>query len=162
MMVKLDEDVGRLLDFLKERGIDDNTLVMFTSDNSPHREGGHDPVFFNSNGGLRGFKRDLYEGGIRVPLLARWPGKIKPGANTDHISAHWDVLPTFCELTGADVPNDIDGISMLPTLTGQPDEQNQHKYLYWEFYEQGGKRAARFGNWKVVQLNVQKDADSPI
>lgn len=161
MMTKLDDGVGQLLDLLVELEIDDNTLVMLTSDNGPHKEGGHDPVFFDSNGPLRGFKRDLYEGGIRVPLLARWPGKIEPGRISDLISAHWDVLPTFCELAGAPIPDGLDGISMVPTLLGR-GEQPEHDYLYWEFYEGGGKRAARFGNWKAVQLGLSKNPDAPI
>lgn len=162
MMVKLDEGVGQVLDLLDELGIDDNTLVMITSDNGPHREGGHDPVFFNSNGDLRGFKRDLWEGGIRVPLIARWPGKVEAGSTSDHISAHWDMLPTFCELTEAKTPKNVDGISFVATLVGNSEDQSRHDYLYWEFYEQGGKRAARFGDWKAVQLNVHKDFNGPI
>ena len=162
MMTKMDEDVGRVMQLLKEIDVDDNTIVLLSSDNGPHREGGHDPVFFNSNGGLRGFKRDLYEGGIRAPLIARWPNKIAAGTTSDHISAHWDMLPTFCELAGVDRPKNADGISLVPTLLGQSDKQPKHAYLYWEFYEQGGKRAARFGNWKAIRLNVNKDANSPI
>ncbi|MEM7014616.1 MAG: arylsulfatase, partial [Verrucomicrobiota bacterium] len=122
MMVKLDEGVGQLLDLLAELGIDDNTLVMFTSDNGPHKEGGHDPEFFDSNGPLKGYKRDLYEGGIRVPLLARWPGTIEAGQTSELISAHWDMLPTFCELAGAKSPDNIDGISMVAELTGKGEQ----------------------------------------
>jgi len=161
MMTKLDEGVGRILALLEELGLEENTLVLLSSDNGPHREGGHDPEFFDSNGPLRGFKRDLYEGGIRVPLLARWPGRIKPGATSKLVSAHWDMLPTFCQLAGIDPPNGTDGISLLPTLLGKPGQQ-QHDYLYWEFYERGGKRAARFGDFKAVQLNVHQDAEGPI
>ncbi|MEM0896938.1 MAG: sulfatase-like hydrolase/transferase [Verrucomicrobiota bacterium] len=163
MMTKLDEDIGRLLTLLEELGIDENTLVMLSSDNGPHREGGHDPDFFDSNGPLRGFKRDLSEGGVRVPLLARWPGKIHPGSVSDHISAHWDMLPTFCELAGVEVPKrlEIDGITMVPELLGKGN-QEAHDYLYWEFFERGGKRAARWGTWKAVQLDVHKDPDGPI
>ena len=157
MMVKLDEDTGRLMDLLKSLKIDDNTIVMFSSDNGPHQEGGHMPDFFNSSGGLRGHKRALYEGGIKTAMIARWPGKIKAGSSTDHISAHWDVFPTLCEVAEAPVPEGLDGISFLPTLTG--GEQPTHDYLYWEFHEQGGKRALRFGengNWKAVQLGLNK------
>lgn len=160
MMIKMDEGVGKILDLLEELDIDDNTLVLLTSDNGPHKEGGHKPDFFNSNGGLRGYKRDLYDGGIRAALLARWPAKIKAGSVSKHVSAHWDMLPTFCELAGVDSPNDIDGISMVPELTGK--EQRPHEYLYWEFYERGGKRAARFGDWKAVHNNVHKNARGPI
>lgn len=162
MMTKMDEDVGRVLDLLSELGIEKNTLVMLSSDNGPHQEGGHDPVFFDSNGPLTGFKRDLTEGGIRVPLIARWPGKIAEGTESDLISAHWDMLPTFCELAGAKTPDNTDGISMTATLFGHPEKQKQHDYLYWEFYERGGKRAARFGKWKAIQRDLQKPAAGPI
>jgi len=161
MVTKLDEDVGRVLDLLKELGLDEKTLVLFTSDNGPHKEGGHDPLFFDSNGPLRGLKRDLYEGGIRVPLLARWPGRIAPGSTTDHVSAFWDMLPTFCELAGTAPPAGIDGLSMVPTLLGQGD-QKRHEYLYWEFHEQGGKRALRMDDWKAVQNEVRKNPNGPI
>jgi len=153
MMTVMDEGIGALLRLLQELNIDEDTIIFFTSDNGPHREGGHHPKFFDSNGPLKGFKRDLYEGGIRVPLLVRWPGRIKAGSQSDHQSAHWDALPTICELAGIDTPEQTDGISMLPTLTGQ-GTQRQHEYLYWEFYEQRGRRAVRFGNWKAVQQPV--------
>lgn len=162
MMTKMDEDVGRLLALLQELDIDENTIVMLTSDNGPHQEGGHNPVFFQSSGPFQGFKRDLYEGGIRMPFLVRWPGQVKPGTTSDLISAHWDILPTCCELAGAEIPSDIDGISLLPTLLGQSEKQKQHEYLYWEFFERGGKRATRFGDWKAIQLNVHQNADGPI
>jgi arylsulfatase A-like enzyme len=154
MMTALDEGVGRILDTLKELELDENTIVFLSSDNGPHKEGGHMPDYFNSNGDFRGYKRDLYEGGIRCPLLVRWPGKIKPGSTSDHLSAHWDVLPTFCELAGTKAPVIIDGISFVPTLLGK--RQQAHKYLYWEFFEGGGKRAMRMGNWKAVQNNLNK------
>lgn len=163
MMTLMDEDIGRLMTLLKELGIDDNTIVMFTSDNGAHREGGHMPDFFNSNGGMRGHKRALSEGGIRTPLIVRWPGKIKPSSVSDHISAHWDLFPTLCELSGTQTPDGLDGISYLPELLGK--EQAKHAYLYWEFLEQGGKRALRFGKdgqWKAIQLKVSKDKDAPI
>ena len=156
MMTVLDQGVGQVLALLKELGLDENTIVMFTSDNGPHREGGHKPEFFDSNGPLTGLKRDLTEGGIRVPMLARWPGRIAPGTVTDHLSAFWDVMPTLCDLAGAAPPADIDGLSFLPTLLGQADGQRQHTYLYWEFYEYGGKRAVRRGKWKAIQHNLQK------
>jgi len=162
MMVKFDETVGELLDLLKELGIDENTIIMFTSDNGPHKEGGHKPEVFNSNGPLKGLKRDLTEGGIRVPFLARWPGKIKPGTTTDHLAGFWDFLPTCCELMGAEVPKGLDGISYLPAMLGQDAAQRKHKYLYWEFFERGGKRAVRFGKWKAIQINIHKNANNPI
>ncbi|MFP6739880.1 MAG: arylsulfatase [Planctomycetota bacterium] len=162
MMVKMDEGVGQVTSLLKELGIEKNTLVLFTSDNGPHREGGHKPDVFDSNGPLSGYKRSVTEGGIRVPLIAYWPGRIEPGTSTGHISAHWDFLPTACSLAGIESPKSIDGISFLPTLLGKSKEQKQHEYLYWEFYEQGGKRAARFGKWKAIQRNLKKNLDSPI
>ena len=162
MMTQVDAHLGQLMQLLDELNLDDRTLVMLSSDNGPHKEGGHDPKFFDSNGPLRGHKRDLYEGGVRAPLIARWPGKIQEGKESAMISAHWDMLPTFCELAGVAVPQLFDGVSLVPELTGQSDKQPQHEYLYWEFYEQGGKRAARFGDWKAVQLNVNKSRNAPI
>jgi len=162
MMTYMDQGIGEIMALLKELEIDDKTIVLFTSDNGPHLEGGHDPRFFNSNGPLRGFKRDLYEGGIRVPLIARWPGKIKAGSISSHICAHWDLLPTFCELAGVTTPTAIDGISMVPTLLGKQEEQKQHAYLYWEFIPRGGKQAVRIGKWKGFRQNVAKDRDAPI
>lgn len=152
MITRLDQDMGLILDALRKRGISENTLVIFTDDNGPHKEGGVDPEFFNSSGPLRGIKRDLYEGGIRVPTIAWWPGTIKAGTVNDHISAFWDYLPTFAELTGKNIPKDIDGISMLPTLLGETSKQKQHEYLYWEFHEGGSKQAVRVGKWKAVRL----------
>lgn len=152
MVTRFDRDVGRVFALLKELGLDDNTLVMFSSDNGPHKEGGHNPEFFDCNGPLRGFKRDLYEGGIRVPTIARWPGKIQPGSTTNHVSAFWDVLPTVCETIGAPVPQNIDGISFLPTLLGNPEQQKKHEYLYWEFHEgPTTAQAVRMKNWKAVR-----------
>ena len=154
MMTLLDSHVGELMALLKELDLDDNTLVMLTSDNGPHQEGGHDPRFFNSNGPLKGHKRDLYEGGIRAPLIARWPGKIAPGSESELISAHWDMLPTFCEIANIGAPA-CDGISMMPELLGDSENQKKHEFLYWEFYERGGRRAVRFGQWKAVQNNLK-------
>ena len=155
MITRLDRDVGRIMKTLKKSGIDEKTLVLFSSDNGPHREGGADPEFFDSSGLLRGHKRDLYEGGIRVPLIARWPGKVKPGAVSRHVSAFWDFLPTFAELAGAKPPPAIDGISMLPTLLGRPTEQKEHEVLYWEFHERGSKQAVRMGRWKAVRFGAK-------
>ena len=150
MVTRLDGHVGQLLALLKELGIDGSTLVIFTSDNGPHYEGGHDPNFFDSNGPLRGGKRALYEGGIRVPFIARWPGKIKPGGTTDLPSAFWDLLPTCADIAGVKAPDKIDGISYLPMLLGQPDKQKKHDYLYWEF--RGGNQAVRKGDWKAISF----------
>ena len=160
MVSRLDADIGRILRTLETQGLLDQTLVIFTSDNGPHQEAGADPIFFNSNGGLRGIKRDLYEGGIRVPMIAMWQGVIQENSVTDHISAFWDVMPTLCAIIGVDPPPDIDGISFLPTLLGE--SQVAHDYLYWEFHELGGKQAIRMNNWKGVRLNVHDNPVAPI
>ena len=160
MIEHLDNGVGQVMDVLKELKIDDNTIVMFTSDNGPHKEGGANPEFFNSNGPLTGIKRDLYEGGIRIPMIARWPGKIKPNSTTDHISAFWDVMPTMCEIANTKSPKKIDGISFVPTMLDK--KQKPHKYLYWEFHEYGGKQAVRMGKWKAVRLKVSANPNAPI
>jgi len=153
MITRMDRDIGILMSRLKELGIDENTLVIFSSDNGPHREGGADPEFFHSSGPLRGIKRDLYEGGIRVPMIARWPGKISAGSVSGHVSAFWDFLPTAAELAGAQAPPAIDGISCLPTLLGKK-QQAQHEFLYWEFHEgRASKQAVRMGDWKAVRLS---------
>ena len=162
MVSRLDRDVGRLLDLLKALAIDQNTLVIFASDNGPHKEGGNDPTWFDSNGPLRGIKRDLYEGGIRVPLIARWPGAIEAGTTSDHVSAFWDFLPTAAELAGATVPEKLDGISYANTLTRPGALQRAHDYLYWEFTEQGGRQAVRQGDWKGIRLNVASAPDGPL
>jgi len=161
-ITRMDGDVGRLFEKLKALGLDDDTLVLFSSDNGPHKEGGADPAFFNSSGPLRGYKRALYEGGIRVPLIARWPGRIEAGSGTNLVSAFWDFLPTCCDLVGIAPPEGVDGLSMLPTLLGKPGRQRKHRFLYWEFHEQGKKQAVRMGHWKGVRLNVAKNPDGPI
>ena len=153
MVAYLDNAVGRVLDQLRVLGIERDTLVIFSSDNGPMSEGGWDKRYFDSNGPLRGGKRDLYEGGVRVPTIAWQPGVVQEGSETDHVSAFWDFLPTACELAGAPIPDDTDGISYAPTLTGQGDQQ-EHDWLYWEFYERGGKQAVRYGNWKGVRLGM--------
>lgn len=156
----LDDQVGEIYAKLEELGIAKNTLIIFTSDNGPHKEGGADPDYFNSNGKLRGYKRDLYEGGIRVPMIASWPGKIAAGTSSDHISAFWDFLPTVCDITKIDQPDNIDGISFLPELLGK--KQKDHEHLYWEFHERNGKQAVRLGKWKGIRLNMQENSNSPI
>lgn len=160
MVSRLDADIGRILHTLETQGLLDQTLVIFTSDNGPHQEAGADPTFFNSSGGLRGMKRDLYEGGIRVPMIAMWQGVIQANSTTDHVSSFWDVMPTLCAMVGVDPPPNIDGISFLPTLLGE--SQIAHDYLYWEFHEQGGKQAIRMNNWKGVRLNVHDNRAAPI
>jgi arylsulfatase A-like enzyme len=153
MISRLDADIGRLMARLKALGQDENTLVLFSSDNGPHAEGGNDPSFNDSNGPLRGIKRDLTEGGIRVPFIVRWPGKIKAGTTSDFPGSFADVLPTLAETAGAGdrLPKNLDGLSIAATLHGRPADQQQHDYLYWAFYERGGAQAARQGKWKAVQ-----------
>jgi arylsulfatase A-like enzyme len=150
MITRLDSDIGELLAKLKELGLDEQTIVLFSSDNGPHKEGGVDPKFFQSSGPFRGIKRDLYEGGIRMPFIARWPGKIKPGSTSALMGAFWDLLPTLAEIAGEPPPKNIDGISLLPTLLSQA-QTNQHDFLYWEFHERGFQQAARMGDWKAVR-----------
>jgi arylsulfatase A-like enzyme len=162
MIDNLDNSVKIINDKLTELGLEENTLVMFISDNGPHQEGGHKVNFFNSNGIYKGHKRDLYEGGIRTPFIAKWPGTIEAGRRSNHISAFWDYMPTFCELTGVPVPATTDGISFLPTLMGNEVEQEEHSFLYWEFYEAGGKQAILKGNWKAVRLDVRLGDPKPI
>ncbi len=163
MISRMDADVGRLMLLLKRLEIDDQTIVLFTSDNGPHNEGGHDHTYFDSNGPLNGFKRSMHDGGIRVPLIARWPGKIKAGTVSDHPSAFWDFLPTACEIAGVSVPAGVhsDGISYLPTLLGRTAEQKQHEYLYWASSEGATSVGVRMGNWKLVQYRKeQKSQDN--
>jgi len=155
MISRLDRDVGSILEKLKTTGLSKKTIVILTSDNGPHSEGGYNPDYFNSNGPLRGIKRDLYEGGIRVPMIAWWPGIIPADTISSHVSAFWDIMPTLAEITGADLPEKIDGISMLSELLGKSSVQKDHEYLYWEFHEQGGKQALRKNDWKAVRLNVR-------
>jgi arylsulfatase A-like enzyme len=156
MITRLDADVGLLMELLQQYGLDERTIVFFTSDNGPHKEGGNDPEFFDSNGPLRGRKRDLYEGGVRVPLIVRWPGKIAPGTVSNQVAYHGDLMMTLKDLSGAPrVPPELDSISYAPTLLGRPDEQFQHEWLYWEFYEKGFRQAVRFENWKGIR--AEKD-----
>ncbi|NOX56502.1 MAG: arylsulfatase [Planctomycetes bacterium] len=162
MMQYIDQDVGRILSLLKELRIERRTLVLFSSDNGPHQEGGHKVDFFDSNGPLRGWKRDLYEGGIRTPFIAWWPGHVPAGKTSDLISGFQDVFPTLLELAGVREIPATDGISMVPTLLGRPEQQRRHDHLYWEFYEQGGKLAVVKGHWKAVRLNVIRNPDGPI
>ena len=149
MVTRMDKDVGRIMALLRELDLDDNTLVIFSSDNGPTYAGGADSAFFESAGPLRGLKGSVYEGGIRVPFVARWPGRIKAGSESDHVTAFWDFLPTCAELLGNEPLPGIDGLSMLPTLLGQAHRQKQHKHLYWEL---GGRQGVRMGDWKAVRL----------
>lgn len=158
MVYRLDIYVGQVVSKLKELGLYDNTLIVFCSDNGPHKEGGADPDFFNGNGIYRGYKRDLYEGGIRVPFIAVWPGKVASGKESNLMFSFWDVMPTFAEILKVKAPA-TDGISILPTLTGK-GKQSQHKNLYFEFQEGGGKQAVRQGDWKLIRLQVKKGDNS--
>ncbi len=155
MITYLDSMVGSLLADLKRRRIDEDTLVIFTSDNGPHQEGGVKPAFFQSSGPLRGIKRDLTEGGIRVPFIARWPGQIRAGVTNSQPIAFWDVLPTLAEIGRAAKPRKLDGISFAPTLFGRK-QTNQHEFFYWEFHERGYQKAARTGDWKGLKLGPDK------
>ena len=157
MVTHLDRGIGDIMALVKELGLDGDTLVIFASDNGPtfNRLGGSDSAFFQSAGPFRGLKGSVYEGGIRVPLIARWPGRIKPGAVSDHICAFWDVLPTLCAVAGLAPPSGIDGLSFAPALLGK-GEQKAHDYLYWEFPAYGGQQAVRMGRWKGVRQRLFK------
>jgi arylsulfatase A len=154
MVTRIDRYVGELVSLLEREGLDDSTLVLFTSDNGPHKEGGANPEFFQSGGPLRGIKRDLYEGGIRVPMIARWPGTVPVGQVSDHPWSHWDMMPTLAELAGADAPDGIDGMSMVRALRGEA--QPTHDFFYWEFHERGFDQAVRHGNWKAVRHGLDQ------
>ncbi len=158
MITHMDRDVGRLMELLKELKIDERTLVIFTSDNGPHNEGGHKHEFFNSNGDLQGFKRSMHEGGYRVPMIARWPGKIAAGTTSSHPSGFYDFLPTACEIAGAEPPQKTDGISYLPTLLGQPQRQQKHEYLYCASSEGATSVGVRYGKWKLVEYRTKAKA----
>lgn len=155
MIVRLDHYVGEIVEHLRERNMLDNTVIIFASDNGPHMEGGADPDFFDSNGPYRGYKRDVYEGGIRVPMIVSWPGHIEAGTTSDHMCAFWDLPATFSEITGCPLPATEDGISFLPTLTGNADAQPQHDYLYFEFLELNGRQAVRCGDWKLIHMDIR-------
>ena len=159
MISTLDEQVGQIIQELKAKGIYENTIIMFCSDNGPAWNGGVDPDFFNSAqpfkssyGWGKGF---LHEGGIREPFIVSWPGKIKAGSTSGLISATIDIMPTLCDLLKIDPPKNIDGISILPEILGNKQER-MHEYLYWEFPEYGGQQAVRMHNWKAVRLDIMK------
>jgi arylsulfatase A-like enzyme len=162
MITYLDAQVGKILDTLQEIGVDERTLVVFTSDNGATFDAGGAPTrFFESHGKLRGHKTNLYEGGIRVPMIARWPGRIRAGATSDHVGANWDMWATFAELAGGVAPEGTDGISILPALLGRQG-QRQHEALYWEFHAQGGSQAVRMGRWKGIRNQVTRAPNAPI
>lgn len=159
MVTRLDMYVGQIVDKLKELGVYDNTIIIFASDNGPHLEGGADPDFFDSNGPWRGYKRDVYEGGIRVPFIVQWPGHVAEGQETDFMCSFWDLMPTLRELNGQHVGDDMDGISLLPMLEGRKKGQREHDFLYFEFQEMGGRQAVRQGPWKLVHMNIRNDRE---
>ncbi len=161
MVQTLDDYVGEIVARLDALGLRENTLILFSSDNGPHREGGHDPDTFGSAGPLRGIKRDLYEGGIRVPLIANWPGRVPAGRASDLICAQWDMMATFAELIGRPAPDATDGLSILPTLLDRSG-QRQHDYLYWEFHENDGRVAVRRGDWKAIRQQIAVDPNGPL
>ena len=151
MITRMDRDIGKILDLLRELEIEENTLVIFTSDNGPHNEAGHSPELFNPAGPLRGMKRTLTEGGIRVPTLAWWPKTIKRGSITEEPFYFGDLMATACEISGVAIPKQNDSISFLPTLRNQGKKQESHKYLYWEFYERTFRQAVIMDEWKLIR-----------
>jgi uncharacterized sulfatase len=160
MITRMDRQVGDVFARLKMLSLDEKTLVFFSSDNGPHQEGGNKVEFFDANGPVTGFKRSLTDGGIRVPFLARWPGKIKPGAVSSHVGYFGDMMATCAELAGVQPPKELDSISILPALTGRDEQQRKHEYLYWEFYEGGVSQAVLLeGRWKGIRL---KRTSAPI
>lgn len=154
---RLDSDVGRILRKLDELGVAEDTIVFFCSDNGPHKEGGNNPEFFDSNGPLRGIKRDMYDGGIRTPMIVRWKGTIRPGQVNDSIWGFVDLLPTAAELAGTKAPGGLDGISVVPAFHGKSIPSRE--YMYWEFHEGGFSQAVRLGNWKGVR---RKSRSAPV
>jgi arylsulfatase A-like enzyme len=157
MITEIDRSVGRIISTLEENGLIDNTIIIVSSDNGVHDVGGHDPLYFDSNGPFRGNKRDLYEGGVRTPFIVSWPQVVKAPRDVDHISAFWDFMPTVCEITGAPAPKDGNGISYLPVILGEDDRQAEHEQIYFEFFERGGKQSILKDGWKLVRL----DLDTP-
>ncbi|MBK0384049.1 arylsulfatase [Pedobacter sp. SD-b] len=155
MVVRIDRDVAKVIAQLKKQGLDKNTVIMFSSDNGSHKEGGSNPAYHKSNGDLRGAKRDVYEGGIREPFIVSWPGVVKPGQVSNQISAFWDIMPTFADIFGVDLKKEkvvTDGFSLMPTLTDNTSAQKQHPFLYWEFHEnKTSDQAVRKGDWKAVR-----------
>lgn len=160
MVSRLDIYLGDIRKALKEKQLDKNTIIIFASDNGAHLEGGADPDFFNSSAGLKGYKRDVYEGGIRTPFIVHWQGKIQPKSVSHHIGAFWDLLPTFAEIAQVKYQPTENQISFLPSLLGK--KQKKHRFLYWEFHELGGRQAVRYQNWKGVRLNASKNKNAPI
>jgi len=166
MISHMDSSIGRVIAKLKQLNLAKDTLVIFTSDNGPSWEGGADLAFFDSNGPLRGFKRDLYEGGIKMPTIAWWPGKVSPNSSSSHLSAFWDIMPTLADISGVETPKNTDGISMLPTLLST-GKQEKHQHMYWEFHNNSGghAQAVRLDDkqeqWKAVRLYTKTQRQNP-
>ncbi|OQB29643.1 MAG: Arylsulfatase precursor [Bacteroidetes bacterium ADurb.Bin174] len=161
MVSEVDKNVGQIVTLLKEKGILENTILIFSSDNGVHSVGGNDPEFFDSNGPFRGYKRDLYEGGVRTPFIVSWPAQIKTPFYSYHVSTFWDFLPTVCDIVGVELPKGIDGISYLPELLQNSKKQKKYDYIYYEFYEQGGKQSIlRKDGWKIVRLQVSNPSQT--
>jgi arylsulfatase A-like enzyme len=160
MVARLDKYVGEIMSSVKAKGLEENTWILFASDNGPHKENGGDPQFFNSSGGLRGIKRDLYEGGIRDPLIVYKKGATKAGTVNNTPVVMYDLFPTFLEIAGVISNVKTDGQSVVRSFKGL--QQTPHTYLYWEFHEGGGSQAVRLGDWKAVKLNVSKNKNAPI
>ncbi|MCL4112213.1 UNVERIFIED_CONTAM: hypothetical protein GTU68_016505 [Idotea baltica] len=161
MMRLIDNYVGEIVARVEKHGLSEKTLIIFSSDNGPHAEGRHEMEYFDSNGEKRGKKRDLYDGGVRVPTIAKWPGTIQPDTESGVLSGFQDMFPTIAELAGFEVSDKLTGISLMPTLRGEPEKQTHHEFLYWEFLEQGGKKAVTTKKWKAVQLNTLKENPKP-
>ncbi|QZT38760.1 arylsulfatase [Halosquirtibacter xylanolyticus] len=156
MVSLLDTQVGEIMAEVKKHGLEENTIIVFTSDNGPHKEGGADPRYFDSNGPYKGFKRDLYEGGIHVPMAVVWDGHIASNSTSDHTSAFWDFMPTFTDMLHSKDHEKYDGLSIWPSLMGR-GKQKKHNHLYWEFHAMGGRIALRQGDWKLVIYNVKDE-----
>lgn len=161
MMRMIDDYLGRIVAKVEENDLTEDTLIIFSSDNGPHEEGRHEMEFFDSNGIFRGMKRDLFDGGVRVPTIAKWPGKIAPGSESDVLSGFQDIFPTIAEVVAFPVPEGLDGKSLAPTLLGKPDQQSHHEYLYWEFLEKGGRKGVTTKKWKAIQLDTLKPNPKP-
>ena len=157
MISRLDWEIGEIIKKLEAQGLTENTIIMFSSDNGPHQEGGRNPAYFKSSGPFRGIKRDLYEGGIRMPFIVKWPGVVAAGSTSDYVSAFWDILPTLTDIAGTDTPENLDGISLLPILKGETTPA--HEYMYWEFRHREGIRALRKGDWKLLEFTNLKSKE---
>jgi arylsulfatase A len=159
MITQLDMYVGKIMEKIKQLGLDENTIIMFSSDNGTTFNGGVEADFFNSTAGLRGLKLDLYEGGIRMPFIARWPGSIPAGKVTDHVSAQYDMMATLADLVQGNAPEN-DGISILPVLLGKDSDQVKHDFLYFEYPGNGGQVAVRMGDWKGIKVDMKNNPDA--